>query len=1045
MQGERETAAALLELARDVAGLGEPTHIAQRLAAAVPKVIDADASAVVMFDWDRRLLHVEGLWGWSPELAEAVAGFELPLDASPLISALVAKPEPVYVTPDIVDPVISAVLAEFETDAVLVVPITRRGEAIGLVAAVKRGRAPKEVTPELTERLQALADTAGTAIDNALLYVALQEQLVNVAALEGRYRSISELTSDVAYAYVVGADGSTAVEWSTDGIERLSGYTAAEAVALGGWPGLVVPEDAALLQAHSERLRQGEESSEEFRIRTKDDEIRWIEITDRPSPQEGGPGFRIYGAVRDVTERRTAQERLAEREAQLLDAQRMAQIGSWRVQADMKILSWSEEMGRIFGWTEEDPPSIDWVMEHIHPADVQGLGAAVERLTTTAGITEHEYRIVRADGSVRWMHMRADADYDEAGAVVAYNGTTQDVTARHEAEEYRRVIADAVSDAVFSYRVVDGDLILEWVSDAWTRLSGYPTDPTPTQLFVPIAYPDDFDVMGAAEVRVLAGERTVDEFRVRVADGSTRWLRIYAIPVFDSRGAVQRVYGAAQDVTERRVAEEALAASEAYLRQLIDASPLSVMVFDGRGRVSLMNPAAEDLFGFSLEDAQASRRRPPWVDPEHEEEYDALGARLADGERVTGLETKRVRKDGTMVDVAVSLAPLIAKTGEMAGGISVMADISERVQLEEELRQAQKMNAIGRLAGGVAHDFNNILTAILGHAEFLLEEAADPLVVKSHAESIRLAAERASAVTEQMLMMSRHRAPVAEILDLSVEVTAMRDMLARLIGEQITFEMRLAPDPCWVRVAKTHVHQVLLNLIVNAREAMPAGGTVTIETSVERAGLNGAGASVLRVIDTGEGMDGLTRERVFEPFFTTKETGVGLGLSVVYGIVQSNRGEISVETRPGAGSTFEVRLPLATGLVYTQNRQPSAPVPRQRGLVMLVEDEEDVRSVAAAALTRRGYQVLAAGDALEALTMAEGMAGGVDVLVTDLIMPNMGGQELAAVLRQRWPGVRVLYMSGYSEALPGSDDTPFLQKPFTPDALLEAVGGLLIG
>ena len=1045
---ERETSAVLFALSRELAEIGEPSQIAQRLASAVPLVVDADASVVVLFDHERGVLTVEGLWGWPTELAETVAGFELPLDASPLIDALIERADPVYVTLDVADSVVMAVMQAFDTDAALIVPLSRRGEVIGLVAAVKRGAETPEMGPELTQRLQGLAACAGTAIDNATLYHELQEQLTTVAAFEERYRLVSEITSDVAYAYATHPGGRHVVEWSTEGIERISGYTGEEALALGGWPGLVIAEDADVLEAHAQRVLSGQPSTAEFRIRTKSGEPRWLEISD--TPMDAGSGaVRVVGAVRDIHERRTAQQRLSEREAQLLEAQVLAEIGNWHVDLEMNVRSWSDQIARIFGWTEPQPPPPEWVMSLIHPGDLDGMAAMLERAVVSREPVEYEYRIVRPDGAARWLLVRCEVEVDEAGAPIAYKGTTQDVTERRNAEEYRRVIAESVSDAAFSYTAVDGDLVLDWVSDAWTRLTGYPSHPTPRQLFAPIAHVEDADLIAAAEARVLAGERTVDEFRVRAADGSTRWLRIYAIPVLDPfTGAVDRVYGAAQDVSERRRAEEALAANEAHLRQLIDASPLAVAVFEPSGRATLLNPAAEEMFGFSLEEVQAMPGLPPWVGSRQVDDYATLSARVRAGERVMGIDTKGQCKDGSEIDVSVSLAPLAQGSDQPPGVIAVMADITERIELEEELRQAQKMNAIGRLAGGVAHDFNNILTTILGHAEFLLEEAADAAVVRDHAEAIRVASERAAALTEQMLMMSRHRTPVAELINLNDEVAAMRDMLSRLIGEHISFELALSPDPCVVRVARTHVHQILLNLIVNARDAMPRGGTVRVETASVRERGPGDGV-VLRVVDDGEGMGADLRERVFEPFFTTRETGVGLGLSVVYGIVQSNHGEITVDSRPGHGATFELTFPASSG-VEQPAPSPDGQAPRAAPsvTVLLVEDEPAVRAVTAAALARRGYQVTEAANPDEALHLADDMREPPHLLVTDLVMPGMNGGELAARLRERWPGLPILFISGYSESAPDADGpgaagTRFLQKPFVPETLLELVRDLI--
>jgi signal transduction histidine kinase len=383
------------------------------------------------------------------------------------------------------------------------------------------------------------------------------------------------------------------------------------------------------------------------------------------------------------------------------------------------------------------------------------------------------------------------------------------------------------------------------------------------------------------------------------------------------------------------------------------------------------------------------------------------------------------------------------------------AEMNRREDLERQLIQSQKMEAVGRLAGGVSHDFNNLLTVILGYNQMLLEQVKDDPVALEYAGEVTQAAERASGLTSQLLAFSRRQVALPQIVDLNSLVRDIDKMLRRIIGEDVRLNIRLDPALPQVQVDPTHIHQVIMNLAVNSRDAMPNGGAIAIETGHARIGEEGAAShvglqagsyAVLTFSDTGIGMDAATRAHIFEPFFTTKEKGkgTGLGLSIVYGIVKQNGGEILVDSEPGQGTVFRIYIPSATAAEAPPAAAAEPATGPAAGTILLVEDEEQVRNLARAMLTGEGYRVLECASPVEALRLIREQAATVDLLLTDVVMPQMNGADLAREVQAAQPRIRLLFMSGYTdgnlagpEAMPAG--TPFIRKPFTAASLRKKV------
>jgi two-component system cell cycle sensor histidine kinase/response regulator CckA len=508
---------------------------------------------------------------------------------------------------------------------------------------------------------------------------------------------------------------------------------------------------------------------------------------------------------------------------------------------------------------------------------------------------------------------------------------------------------------------------------------------------------------------------------------------------------------------ERRRAEDALEKSESMFRLLFAHNPLPTWVFDSETlRFLQVNDAAVRQYGYSQEEFENMTVLDIRPENARADFREQLRQRKSDEQYEA--RWKHVCKDGKIID-----AEIIAHQLQYAGRavhLVVAQDIGERHQLEEQLRQAQKMEAVGRLAGGVAHDFNNLLMVIKGHTELLLNALASSDHVTRKVEQIDRAADRAASLTRQLLAFSRMQVLQPRVIDINDVVEEMGKLIPRLIGEDVELVLRTAPGLGAIRADASQMEQVLMNLAVNARDAMPNGGRLLIETA--NAELDRAYSStrpvvepgryvLLAVSDTGVGMDQETQARIFEPFFTTKEQGkgTGLGLSTVYGVVKQSGGFIWVYSEVGKGTSFKIYLPRVDQPVEKGGAaQPLAEAPRGTETVLLAEDEQDVRELAREFLESGGYTVIEAANGKDALRVAGQHSGNIDLLVTDMVMPGMTGQQLAGRLQQQRGALAVIYMSGYSEhaateAAQSALNTRLLTKPFSRNAILRAVREVL--
>ena len=535
------------------------------------------------------------------------------------------------------------------------------------------------------------------------------------------------------------------------------------------------------------------------------------------------------------------------------------------------------------------------------------------------------------------------------------------------------------------------------------------------------------------------------------------WIWLVGVLAVASIGAAFVLFRrtAAQEETIRRqLAREV--ALKARFDDLFGRSREIMIVHDRRGRVSTINRSGEEAIGYLRDELRVLD--PNWI---FGADYlEAINQMITEGaeSQPRAFRSEFVPRKGNRVPVDVRVSVLVGD-GEVVGVSSIARDLTERDRLENELRQAQKMEAVGRLATGIAHDFNNLITVLLGYSDELIEEAAPNSTVYSAAVEVRRAADRASALTQQLLAFSRRQTSVAQSIDLNQVIAQMEDLIRRLIGPEIRLEFSLQPDLAMISADSPQIGQVLMNLIVNARDAMPNGGTLTIETANVDLGDDVVDAIpgphvVLTVSDSGLGMTREVRERLFEPFFTTKESGsgTGLGLSMAHAIVRQTGGHIIVDSNPGEGSVFTVyfpRQPDSESAPMPPLTQPPSATVKGEGVVLLAEDDRSVRKLVVTELTRRGFTVLDAEDGAAALALFKREKDRVDVLVTDVVMPHMNGADLAKAAESLRPGLKILFISGHPERAGAGLDptgvTNLLMKPFTADTLAARIKELITG
>ncbi len=505
----------------------------------------------------------------------------------------------------------------------------------------------------------------------------------------------------------------------------------------------------------------------------------------------------------------------------------------------------------------------------------------------------------------------------------------------------------------------------------------------------------------------------------------------------------------------RTARESAARVGNEKFRALVQAAPLAVFSYDTQGNLTSWNAAAEKMFGYSA--AEVLGKRNPILPAELAAEEQSLFKRILAGEIIHSYETVRFRADSTSIPVNASAAPLFAEDGSIVGIMSVVEDISEAKRIAAQVRQSQKLEVLGRLAGGVAHDFNNMLMVLDSSTELLERSLPSSSGARMYLDQIQRTSAKAAAITKQLLAFSRKQVVEFRPMDLHAALAQCQFMLPRLLGSDIELSCDHAAEHSWIRSDPGQIEQVVANLAINARDAMPRGGCLKISTRNQNDsphssndGVEKSNWVVLEVSDNGSGMDEKTRAQIFEPFFTTKPPGkgTGLGLSTVYGIVNQSGGHIQVHSAVGLGTRFEIFFPVDTSPRPTEPPpvEPKFTGPALQATILLADDESALRHAIAEILRQAGYTVLEASTALDALRLAESHPLEINVLLTDIVMPGLRGTELAAKVRVHRPGIKVIFMSGYAEGISETEhpnDAHYLQKPFRFAAMLDLLRATL--
>ncbi|MDO8142113.1 MAG: PAS domain-containing protein [Candidatus Brocadiales bacterium] len=781
----------------------------------------------------------------------------------------------------------------------------------------------------------------------------------------------------------------------------------------------------------------------------------------------------MLSQIGSIIRRKQAEESLRSSEANLANAQRIAHMGSWVWNVGKNEVWWSEETYRIFGVeSKEFIPTFEKGLTTVHPDDREFVQSSVHK-TIYEGIPyDIEFRIIRPDGSERVLHSQGEVTYDTDGKPAQMSGTVLDVTERKRLEdalrrneEQFRQLAEYIPECFWTI-TPDGHEII-YVSPAYEKIWGRtckslyenPTD------WIKAVHPDDQMRIQASFLELMKHGNFDEVYRIVRPDGTIRWVYDRAFPIKDTSGNICRVVGIAEDITERKRIEDQLR----KLSSVVEQSSTTIVITDTYGNIQYINPKFTQLTGYTLEEAVGKNPRILKSGKTPHEVYKQLWDAITAGGEWQG-EFCNKKKNGEFYWELAHISPLRNSEGAITNFIAFKDDITERKQIEaeqeklrEQLFRSQNLASVGKLAGGVAHNFNNLLTVIMGYASLLNMEIEGNNPFKDYTQKIIKTSQTAADLTQALLAFSRKQPITQKPVNINEIIRQSESLLSQLIREDITLTTILSRENAIVMADVGQIEQVLMNLVTNARDAMPNGGNLTIHTDImemDDAFINLHGYGIMgkyvyiAVTDTGTGMDENTKLRVFEPFFTTKEVGrgTGLGLSSVYGIVKQHSGYIHVDSEPGKGATFNIYLPVIELEAEREEGEEAkihAPLPKGGAdTVLLAEDDAVVRELIRMVFERADYRVIEAVDGEDALVKFTEHKDSVKLLVSDLIMPKKNGKEVYEAIRKVAPDMKVLFITGYDDDVISKIDIQkekfdYIIKPVLPVELLEKVREVL--
>jgi PAS domain S-box-containing protein len=794
----------------------------------------------------------------------------------------------------------------------------------------------------------------------------------------------------------------------------------------------------------------------------------WIAWTNRPVYGKSGKLSEIMCVGNDITESKKAEDLLRLAEEKYRNIFENSIMGIFQTTPEGRYLKANRELAWMLG--HESPEEMIALVtdigqqQYVHPEDRIRL----KELYKCLGVVHRfETEMYRKDGARMWISLNGRVVKGEEDKTLYYEGTIEDITRRKQAEtalrESESKFRDFTEKSLAGVYLLHGDGTVKYVNARCAEIFKYKVEEVIDILNVKeVIFSEDWPIVKESMRKRMSGELPSHhyEFRIVTKNKDMRYVEAYSsITMYKGKPAV---LGTILDITERKQAEEALKESERRYRELINLLPLTVAEFNKDGYVTLINHYGMEKYGITWEDIDRGLKGFQGVIPEEQERAKLISEGALKGERIEGREFTAVKKDGSTFPVLTYFCP-ISRNGDHQGCLAITIDITEHKQLEEQLHHAQKMQSIGTLAGGIAHDFNNLLTTILGCGQLLKLKVDCCGKAGAYLDRIMEAAESAAQLTQNLLTFGRKHSAKPIVVDPNMMVDKIEKMAKRTIGENIALKVIYGLSNSRIMADVNQMEQVLLNIIINARDAMPEGGELTIRT--ENAQLNedfteqhGGGGkpgkyAKISIQDSGIGMDGKTMDRIFEPFFTTKEVGkgTGLGLSIVYGIIRKHNGYVTVSSEPGRGTKVDVYLPFTDAASETST-VASDLVNLEKGneTILIAEDDPLMLNMLKAILIEGGYGIIEAVDGEDALQKYLQYKEKIEMVILDVMMPKKNAKDVFEVIKVMDPFQKILFISGYTpEDIDKSgifkENFNLIKKPFLPDYLLKKVREVFAG